>query len=214
MRPITVLIVDSHPLFIEGLSSYLSLFFQRPNILKAGKLSEATRIINNGETIDWIFTEMDFPDGNGLALLSWVRQHTPCSRSVLISSCNDLGVIYQALQLGIRGYIDKSEDKKSILEGLKKISLGHTYLHADVVAAIEQYRATTLTERERIIKKLSPRKKEILVLMAEGYSNEEIRKSLCISESTIKGHVSELLRLLAADNRTQCVAEARLLNLI
>lgn len=209
-----VLIVDDHPLYLDGVTALLRDLFGPVNILQAATGRDALAIADARSDLDWIFLDYTLPDCTGLTLLRTLREKMITAPVVMVSGADQVALVTEALDLGASGFIAKTGARDDYRQCLAVIEAGGTYLPAGVAQAVAHYRATVQAERNRILKQISQRQNDVLLLIAAGYSNGEIATALGISEHTVKAHVSTLMQLLNADNRVHCIAEARELGLI
>ncbi|MEE2729361.1 MAG: response regulator transcription factor [Pseudomonadota bacterium] len=210
----TVLLLDDQPIYSEGLCRLLESHFEDIDILMASSQQEAIALYNDHPVIDWVFAELFMNGGQCFDLLSFLRTCATPSPLVVLTRNDDVDMLDRALKLGANGYLSKQAAPSDVLHCIQRVMRGYVYLSRDAEVALIEFRRATLVEMERALKKISPRKQEILMLMAEGYSNDEIARSLGVAETTIKSHVSALLRVLGVENRSHCVAEARRLKLV
>lgn len=209
-----VLIVDDHPLYLDGVTALLRDLFGQVNILQASTSRDALVIADSRADLDWIFLDQSLPDGTGLDLLRILQERRITAPVVMVSGADPVALVAEALDLGASGFIAKSGAREEYRQCLAVIEAGGTYLPFALAQDVAHYRATVQVERNRIRQQMSPRQNEVLLLIAAGYSNGEIATALGISEHTVKAHVSTLMQLLNADNRVHCIAEARQLGLI
>lgn len=210
----TVLLLDDQPIYSEGLSILLESYFEDIDILMASSQGEAIALFNRHADIDCVLAEL-FMDGSPCYdFLRFLRMHSITPPLVVLTRNNDIHMLDQALKLGANGYLNKQAATDEVLRCIKMVMQGYLYLPKRIKTELVEFRRATLVETNRVQEKISPRKQEILLLMAEGYSNDEIAHSLGLAESTIKTHVSALLRAMGVNNRSHCVAEARRLKLL
>jgi DNA-binding NarL/FixJ family response regulator len=209
-----ILLVDDHPLFMEGIAAILADLWPGVELLRATSAAAARSIALAHPDLDLVLFDYQLPDGNGLALLRDFRAARLAVPAVMISAFDDIALIDAALELGACGFIPKSADRSTYRLCLQQIENGDVFLLPETRRQLDQHRGDARVEKTRIASCLSPRQHEVLLLVATGYSNREIGTALGISESTVKSHMTQLLELFDADNRAHCVAEARRLKLV
>ena len=209
-----ILIIDDHPVVLDGLVLLLKSTFSIDQIHTALTAGEAIQIIKKFRNIDWIFVDVMLPDKSGIELLKEFKRLKTTANIVVLSSDSNPSIIDCALKSHANGYLSKSFKKDELDKCIHQIERGKVYLSHEHHHILQNYRNSVLKEKEHIEQKISSRQIETLMLMANGYSNQEIATSLNIVESTVKSHVHGLMTLFAADNRTHCVAEARRLHII
>ena len=210
----TILVVDDHPIFRDGVSAILRDIQPSATILVAGSGTEALAQVKQHRDIDWIFLDIKLPDLEASALLPMFDRLNLFASVVIVSSEDNPETIDAMLRAGANGFLSKTSDQSEFNKCMKQIEAGRFYIQASAVAGLQHFREVVLVERRCITDSLSSRQHEVLALLASGLSNSEIGASLSISESTVKSHVSCLLEALAADSRTHCVAQARRLGIL
>lgn len=210
----TVLIIDDHPVYLDGISYILQAILGNATIIQANSGQEALKLVSERIDIDWIFLDYQLPDTDGTRLLGSFNEMLVSAPVIMMSGNDDVALVIEALELGASGFIHKAFGKSIFEECLTAVQAGHIYLPTDMKARIDHYRRTVLSARNTITAQLSGRRQEVLVMMAEGYTNSEMAKTLGIAEATVKTHVSALLSIFDVDNRSHCVAEARKLGVL
>ena len=159
----------------------------------------ATKIEATRPTVAVIDVRM--PRLNGIALAAQVSRTTPETAVILYTAYGDRALLSEALDAGVRGFVLKEAPLQDLTRAVDMVSGGAVYVDpvlAGVLASAESERLPQLTKRER----------EVLRLLADGLSNEEIGKRLFLSPETVRTHVQKAMRRLEADTRTQAVAVA------
>ncbi|RLU00663.1 response regulator [Ketobacter sp.] len=210
----TFLVIDDHPVFQDGIAVILSTLRPDATIVSALNGADGVHQAEQRPDLDWIFVDYQLPDCDGLSILEKLNRLMVTAPIVMMSGVDDLELVAKAMQLGVSGFIHKSGGKQVFKDCLETIEQGKVYLPAETQVRLEHYRHTVGRQTESIRKQLSSRRMDVLLLVAEGYSNQEIANSLSITEATVKSHVSALMSILDADSRYHCVAEARKLGLI
>ena len=209
-----ILLVDDHPAFSEGLSYILrSILGDDSQILKADCAKQALTILAEQPDIDWIFLDYRLPDMNGLELLKHVNECMTAAPVIMLSAHEDSQLVGQALARGASGFLSKCCDRGIIELCVRTVEKGETFVQPNLMQLAASNTGAAVAV-DGCAPKLSARQQEVLLLVSEGYSNREIAESLGISSSTVKSHLASLMALLAADNRSHCVAEARRLRLV
>ncbi|MCG8672168.1 MAG: response regulator transcription factor [Pseudomonadales bacterium] len=209
-----VLLVDDHPIYLDGISVILGDIFGEVEVLTAESADQAIDVVTQRSDIDWIFLDYKLPDCDGLALTKRLNDLFVTAPIIMMTGVDEIALVSEAIDTGVSGFIHKASGKQVFRECVEAIEAGNAFITNEQRLALEQYKGTHEVERQRILEQLSSRRKDVLVLIAEGYSNGEIAETLSISETTVKAHVSALISILEADNRYHCVAEARKLGII
>ncbi len=206
---ITVYLVDDHDVVRKGLRYYLSA---QENIVIVGEAGDAhTAIAGVKETVpDVVLMDLVLPllpnrepsDQGGVQATRRVREVSPHTQVVVLTSYAQDELIFAAIKAGALSYLLKDADAATVLRAIQAAARGEATLHpriaqrlmAEVSAPKEEHNAAAeLTEREM----------EVLQLIAQGLSNNEIAEKLFITERTVKAHVSNLLGKLHLSDRTQ-----------
>lgn len=145
--------------------------------------------------------------------LKLVRPGVPV---IVLSDQQEPGAIIQAIDLGVRGYIPTSLDLNLVIEALRFVEAGGTFVPTDLLLectrqlrTIKEQRAPDMDDRGAEVDDLTPREREVLALMQQGRANKIIAHELHMQESTVKVHVRHILHKLKATNRTEAALRAR-----
>ncbi len=209
-----ILVIDDHPSFIEGISLLLQSIIPNATIINALNGAEALALANKKPDIDWIFLDINLPDTSGISLIEHFENKKILANIVVMTSENNPDLIDQVLKRHVSGYLTKDFNRKILHECISVIEDGGVFLLPEHTRQLKNFRESLLKEKQLIEQSISDRQKQTLLMLVKGYSNKEIAQNLCISESTVKTHVSSLISLFEADNRTHCVAEARRLQIL
>lgn len=214
MKPIRVLIVDDHQLFREGLAALLSTAGETDVVGEAGTGAEA--IAQTERTApDVVLMDIQMPDMNGIEATRRVLADRPDIGVVMLTMLEDDDSLFAAMAAGARGYILKGADKAEVLRTVTAIAEGQALFGPAIARRLNtlfQHGAQgsmavtpfpELTERER----------EVLALIAQGHSNNDIATRLSISGKTVSNHVSSIFNKLQVADRAQVIVKARDANL-
>ncbi len=210
-QAVTILVVEDHPIFIQGLMLLLNGLFPEGNVISVNSCRQALMQLELGNSFDCILLDYELPDGNGLGLLAELNEAMVSAPVIFISAIENVAQIERFLARGASGFIPKSADASVYLRGIQTVLDGGEYVPSELIAPLKQYRQHR--DKQLSQYKLTPQQSDMLVLIAEGYSNREIADALHISPSTVKRHISTLIDTFGVNNRAECVAESRRLNL-
>ncbi len=205
--PVSVVIVEDHPIYREGLQAALSELPDVQVLAASGTAAEATADVERFRP-DLVLLDLTLPDGNGLDLArAWTRG--PDGPTVLVlTMTRDPQVVAEAMHAGARGYLLKGSGRAEISAAIVAAANGHAVFGSDIAAGVlgaltrqdpGSYSFPTLTVRER----------EILALLGEGLTNPAIAVRLCISDKTVRNHVSNVLTKLDVTSRHDAARLAR-----
>lgn len=196
------LIVEDHPLFLEGLSLALQKLPSKPELHSVGSTQEAKAILASQSDFDLILLDLNLPDGQGLSLLRFLQIKKIFIPVAIISASEELSDVSSAMAAGAAGFISKANNSGGIVAAVEQVLQGETCLPSFYVTAPEKDIANSSTLN------LTPRQLEVLSLLAEGLPNKRICQRLGLTEHTVKTHLKTLFQLLEVHNRTECVQTA------
>jgi DNA-binding NarL/FixJ family response regulator len=195
-RRISVLCVDDHPLFLEGVSTVVA---NQDDMTLAGTASTAADALVRYRELRPDVTLMDLrlPDLDGVSAMVAIRSEFADARVMMLTTFEGDVEVQRALSAGARGYMLKTSPPSELLAGIRAIYGDRRHIPVEIAMNLAQ----TLG-----LDPLSRREIEVLRELAEGHRNRDIGMRLSISEDTVKGHVQSILEKLGAKDRTQAVA--------
>lgn len=208
--PRQFLVIDDHPLFCEALSLTLQSVQADSDVKTAHTLAQGFQALDGGLKPDAILLDLNLPDVDGVDGLIRLRAQVPDTPVVVISSNDDSRVIATVLQAGAAGFISKQSARDKLEEALRRIWAGETFapssyqpgLHADAELSASE-------ESIALLQTLTPQQGRILQLVCEGKLNKQIAYDMSIAETTVKAHITGILRKLKVQSRTQAVLIAQ-----
>jgi NarL family two-component system response regulator LiaR len=206
-QAITVIIVDDHQLVRQGVRAFLE---KQPDIAVVGEAAsgeEALRLA--AECVpDVTLMDLVMPDMDGVETTRRLKQISPGSQVIILTSYHDDEHIFPAIRAGALSYILKDVGSGELAEIVRKAARGEAVMHPHVAARVMQELRASPRSNTLFSSELSERELEVLRLIAEGCSNTEIAERLVISEHTVKRHVSNILSKLHLADRTQAAVYA------
>jgi two-component system NarL family response regulator len=195
---IRVLVADDHPVVRDGLIANLK---SQPDITVVAEAEDGVEALSLIEEHlpDVVILDLRMPRMDGLEVLAEINTSKLQSKVVVMTTFESEEDVNRAMKAGARGYLLKDSSQEEILDAIRRVSLGETYLPARIVQKV----AEGMRKPE-----LSPREIEVLQWVAAGKSNKEIGAQLFIAEGTVKTHVKSLLEKLAVVGRTGAIREA------
>lgn len=217
---IRLLVVDDHPLFRRGLTALLSQDERFEIVGEAGDVSEALRALPAARP-DVVLLDNHLPGVRGVDAIPSFRAGRPELRVMMLTVSEDEDDLAKALQAGAEGYLLKTSESDQLCDAIVKVSEGQSMISPQMmgklVAAVRGQAAAPARAPEapepQAIDKLSPREREILVLIARGQSNKLIARELSIAETTVKIHVQHIFKKLDLSSRVQVAVYATSLGL-
>ena len=202
---IKVFITDDHYMVVEGIRS---LLINEKDIEFIGSAStvESCRAFFKNRQPDVLLLDINLPDGSGIDLCRELRQHYPSVFILGLSTFNQASYIRDMMNSGASGYVLKNADKEELLEAIAAVQQGKTFLSHEA--------NLSLRDKEDKMPPISRREKEVLLLIADGLTNNEIADKLFISVPTVNTHRKSLLEKLEAKNTAILIGRATKLGLI
>jgi DNA-binding NarL/FixJ family response regulator len=202
-QPIRVFLVDDHAVVRSGMRAFLGML---PDIEVLGEAADGQAALDelavharSDSLPDVVLMDLLMPRLDGVAATSAIKQRYPDVQVVAVTSFSEADRVYAALEAGAAGYLLKDAEADELAAAIRAARDGEVHLDPVVARKLTQllvapeHHATTLTTRER----------EVVALVARGYSNREIADTLVISERTARTHVSNVLVKLGLASRTQ-----------
>jgi DNA-binding NarL/FixJ family response regulator len=203
-----ILIADDHPLFRVALKDTLSFINDDFIIFEASMFSEVLETAD--DDLDLIMLDLSMPQTTGFSGLVTLRSKVPSVPIVIVSASEDLSTVRSAAQYGAVGFIPKTSAPEAMARAIETILNGGRYWPTeDVMKPTDMGDRHRRSDFESKLGKLTPSELRVLELMSEGCANKMIAFELNIKESTVKTHVTSLLRKLDVFNRTQAVLTAK-----
>jgi NarL family two-component system response regulator LiaR len=206
--PIRVLVVDDHFMVRYGLKTYLSVV---PDMECCGEAASGVEALAICQTLkpDVVLVDLMMPDLDGADTIAEMRRICPHVRAIALTSYVDQELVQRVVRAGAMGYLLKHATMPQLTEAIRNAVQGRPTLAPEATEALMKS-----TVDERIDETLTTRELEVLQLMAEGKTNQEIARALNISESTARFHVGKLFAKLGVSNRTEAVRTALRLRLV
>jgi DNA-binding NarL/FixJ family response regulator len=202
------LIVEDHPLFREALESAICLANPEAEILQTTSIEGALDLLSSTRQVDLVLLDLSMPETGGLLGLIQIRNSFPKIPVVIVSGYEDAQIIGSVLSLGVSGYIPKSTSKRELALSINEVLRGSIYLpkHIREAARTRQARADVKELLQRM-RDLTPQQLRALDMLRVGLQNKQIAYRLKIRETTVKVHVSEILRKLKVLSRSNAIIE-------
>ena len=206
-EPITVLIVDDHEVVRKGIRGYLDTLPEYDVVGEAESGEQAVELVTQ-LVPDVILMDLMLPGMDGVEATRIVKNTSPRTQIVVLTSYHDDTLIFPALKAGAISYILKDMKMTKLGEAITKAHNGEVILHPKVASRVLQNIRRDSDKESIIYTELTERELDVLKLIANGYSNNQIAEELVISENTVKGHVSNILSKLHLGDRTQAAVFA------
>jgi two-component system, NarL family, response regulator LiaR len=202
---IRVLIVDDHAVVREGLRAFLDL---QDGIEVAGEAGDGLEALESASRLrpDVILMDLVMPELDGVAAMRRLREEVPSARVIVLTSFLDDDKLLPALRSGAAGYLLKNAEPKELARAVRAAHAGEALI--DPVVAARLVETLAADGEENPIDRLTPREREVLVLIGRGFPNKVIARELEVSEKTVKTHIGHVLAKLGVTDRTQAAVIA------
>lgn len=204
---IKVMIAEDHSMIRAGLKQLLEL---EPDIKVVAGCSDGRMAIDKYKEVhpDVVLMDINMPVLNGLEALEEIRSFDPGVKAVMLTIHQDREYLLKALELGALGYILKDADASALVEAVRSVYGGQTYIQPIMARELVNEYKRIKSGADDPKNQLTDREKEVLKLLSKGMLNKEIASVLFISEKTVKNHISSIFRKLNVQDRTQAAVYA------
>ncbi|HEX6594291.1 MAG TPA: response regulator transcription factor [Bacillota bacterium] len=217
-KTIDIILIDDHKLFREGVKRILE-FEPIFNVVAEGDDGNEVGHLVETYNPDIVLMDINMPHVNGVQATAELLKRFPKTKVIILSIHDDESYVTHALKTGAQGYLLKEMDSESLIEAIKVVYNGGSYLHPKITHnLVDEYRrlaeknvtsvADSRIEYRKPLHVLTKRECEVLQLLADGKSNRAVADALYISEKTVKNHVSNILQKMNVKDRTQAVVLA------
>jgi DNA-binding NarL/FixJ family response regulator len=212
---IRVCLADDQALVRSGLKALLGLLGGIEVVAEAedGEAAVAAALSANP---DVLLLDVRMPRLSGVEVIERLARQNRLPPTLLLTTFEDDAALIHGDKAGARGYLLKGVSPETLLEAIRTVAGGGTYLYAPLVSDLTRdgIRASCRSDPPEVLEPLTERELEILRLMASGIGNREIAAALALSEGTVKNHVSSVFSKLAVGDRTKAVLRAIALGLV
>ncbi|WP_420935096.1 response regulator [Alteromonas sp. A081] len=205
-----ILIIDDHPIFRHAMVTILGKKFPDSETLEANSIEEALKLLAQDAALDLIMLDLNLPGTCGLNGLLDIRNQFTNIPVVIISAETEKHNILQTISYGAVGFISKSSTIEDIASSIESIFEGNVCLPSEILrtpSTPNRHNRETSISPEKM-RSLTRKELSVLKYLTQGLANKVIAYELNISETTVKSHVSSILKKLGASNRVKVVASA------
>lgn len=202
-----VLIIDDHPLFREALSAAVSLAYPAARSREVSTLEDAISVLESDRDFDIALLDLNMPGVHGFEGLLRLRTLHPRLPVLVVSGLENEQIIDEAITYGAAGFLPKSLGREVLKTAIGTIMAGDVYVPETLQSSSVN---ATASDKSKIIERilsLTPQQLRVLFMLREGLLNKQIAYELDVGATTVKKHVSEILRKLGVHSRTQAVIE-------
>jgi len=209
MNPtIRVLIADDHPLFREGMRGRLDRVADIAVVGEAASGDEAVELAKELEP-EVVLMDIKMPGLNGIEATRQIQQASPHIGVLVLTMFEDDDSVFAAMRAGAKGYLLKDSGGEGGVHAIRAVASGEAVFGPGVAERIMGFFSAPRRAPLRAFPELTEREEEVLSLVAQGKSNQEIARQLFVSVKTVRNHVSNILLKLQVADRAQAVIRAR-----
>lgn len=195
-----IVMIEDHQVVAEGISSMLNEVAYVENVVQMPNGMSAMEYLNKHADVDIILLDINLPDCNGIELCLILKQQFPNIGIIALSTYNQPGIINKMLDNGADSYLLKNATSKDLLKTIENVASGKKFLTDEIKKILKEtplntFKTPVFTKRE----------KEVLILIAEGLTNQEIADKLFISQLTVISHRKSLLEKTESKNTAQLI---------
>jgi len=207
---VRILVVDDHKLFREGLIALLNGTNETAVVGEAGSGTEA---IAQAQALapDVVLMDIQMPDMNGIKATRRILDDQPGTGVIMLTMLEDDDSLFAAMRAGARGYILKGADKAEVLQTIRAVAEGQALFGPAIASRLTTFFQKGSQKETAIVPfpELTDREREVLSLIAQGLSNNDIAARLHISNKTVSNHISSIFNKLQVADRSQAIVKAR-----
>lgn len=198
---IKVMITDDHAMIREGLKNIIEFDENIRVVEEAGSGKECLDKLNVARP-DILLLDINLPDMDGIEVLKLILKKKRCPKVLMLTVHNETEYLIKAIDMGADGYILKDSDSRELNRAINCVYNGDKFIQPSLIPALNSRLIARDMDQDKIAI-LSNRELDVLRLVAAGFSNKDISDKLCISERTVKNHLSNIFKKIDCNDRTQ-----------
>jgi len=208
MQKIRVLVVDDHTIVRDGICALLALAGDIEVVGEAANGSEALKMVKELET-DVVLMDIAMPIMGGLEATRRICKEFPRTKVLVLTQYDDKEYVFPVIEAGAAGFISKAAASSELASGIRSVYHGDAYLSPSVAKfLVEGYRHGNRQVSHDPYEQLTNRERDVLKLLVEGYTTQQIADILVVSPKTVEGHKTNLMAKLDIRNRIELVKYA------
>jgi DNA-binding NarL/FixJ family response regulator len=208
MEPVRILIADDHPVFRFGLRALLSA---ESDFAVVGEATTGEEALALAEALqpDLILMDVNMPGLNGIEATRRILEISPGIGVLIVTMFDDDASVFAAMRAGARGYLLKGAAGEETIRAIRSVSEGEAIFSPAVARRLIQYFSSPPASHAPVFPELTEREREVLHLIAQGYTNAAIAEKLTLSPKTVRNHVSNIFGKLQVAGRAEAIIRAR-----
>ena len=209
---IRIIVVDDHDTFRDPLAFMLERESDLTVVARPRSLSEAREVLEGAEfAVDVAIVDLNLPDGSGADFISELQSSRPRAMALVLSATTDEEDLARAIEAGAAGVMHKSAPMSDLVEAVRGLAAGEQLLSQEEVIEALRFLVRVREihrEAQRAIDTLTPREREVLQALAEGWGDKEIARRFHVGAGTVHSHVASILSKLGVSSRLQALVFA------
>jgi DNA-binding NarL/FixJ family response regulator len=204
-----LLLVDDHPLFIDGVRAAL---LGAEDLVVIGEAHDGHTAVRMSTELqpDVVVMDLNLPDVSGIEATADIRKAAPEARVLVMTMSADDDAVVAAMRAGARGYVVKGAGRADLLQAIRTVAAGGAVFSPSVADRLGAFfTGMAAASGREVFPQLTEREREVLDMMARGYENRRISRELYLSDKTVRNHVSNLMSKLDVESRSEAVQRAR-----
>ncbi len=205
MEPIKIVLAEDHALVREGTRRILE---QYPDLTVVGEAEDGQQALELVERIrtDVAILDIRMPKLNGIEVVRWMKEHSPNTKTLILTAYDDDDYILALMEAGASGYLLKTARASDLADAVRRVNMGDSVLHPAIAAKVARLWAQRgVSAKQGAAEQLSPRELEVLELATKGLRNKTIADKLSISVRTVEGHFNSIFTKLGISSRIEAV---------
>ncbi len=205
---VRVFIADDHPVFRFGLRTLLKA---DPTLLLVGEAANGEEAIAQVSELspDVVLMDLNMPGMNGIEAIRQILARRPQVHILVLTMFDDDDSVFAAMRAGALGYLLKGAEGKETLQAIQVVSTGEAIFSPAIAGRLMQYFGAPPPRASQRFPALTEREREVLALIAQGYTNLAIAEQLVISPKTVRNHISSIFSKLQVTSRLEAILRAR-----
>jgi two-component system, NarL family, nitrate/nitrite response regulator NarL len=217
-NPIRIVILDNLTLVRAGIRLLIERHAGMEVIGEAGNLTDGLEIISN-QNPDIVLLELNLTEQSSSDVISQIIKASDKSRLILVTSTSNSLINQQAVENGVMGVVFKTQSPETLIKAIEKVNAGEVWLERSMIANVlsrlsRNSKPDKITSEENNVDELSERERQIVQLIGQGFKNKKISTQLCISETTVRHHLTSIYSKLGVTDRLELLVYAHRYGLV